>query len=484
MLIGFTAASAAYLNSEKALADAQRVAHVGSWHWDAISDKVWWSDELYRVYEKAQGSLLPSYEDDQKNYTPDSAAQLTAVVQNAIRTGESYEIDLERDTETGNRSWVHAIGEAICDTDGVIVGLRGTVQDITERKQAEKLACVYMEEVQDLYNNAPCGYHSLDENGIFIRINNTELQWLGYQREELIGILSFEDVITPDSVGAFRANFPKFIVQGAHSNVEYEMVRKDGSRFPIIVNAGSVQDDAGRFLMSRSMVFDNTMNKKSEKALKQHAGRLIVLEEDLRKKIASDLHDDIAQTLTALSLNLAHIGNHLKSESREDFHETVANSRQLTKDISRSVRNLMVELHPHQLEEFGLVTAIRSHVEQFTKRTGLGVELNSKGNFPRLTGKKETALFRITQEALQNIMKHAVATKVTISLSNSGGVVRLTVTDDGKGFVPKAASPSPTGSGWGLTNMRERAELVGGSFQIHSIVGKGTTVEVEIKGAR
>jgi len=184
-------------------------------------------------------------------------------------------------------------------------------------------------------------------------------------------------------------------------------------------------------LMSRSMIFDATENKRTEEKLKKYARRLIVMEEELRKKIAMDLHDDIAQVLSALGLQLAHISNNLKGEPENNLRQVLEDSRKLTKDVSRSVRDLMVELRPTQLDEYGLVTAIRSHVEHYANRIGVVVAVNVDPEVPRLTAKKETAIFRITQEALQNVAKHAAATKVTISLTRVGEIVRLTIADDG-----------------------------------------------------
>jgi len=152
----------------------------------------------------------------------------------------------------------------------------------------------------------------------------------------------------------------------------------------------------------------------------------------------------------------------------------------LTKEISRSVRNLMAELRPSQLEEYGLASAIRSYGSQFSQRTGIAVVIQIPPQFPRLRPKAEIALFRITQEALNNITKHALASNVLISLVCNGATVCLTITDDGTGFCQQGTRTNPTGSGWGLTIMRERAELIGGRFRLDSVTGKGTSITVEI----
>ena len=120
-------------------------------------------------------------------------------------------------------------------------------------------------EVADLYDNAPCGYHSLDKDGVFVQINQTELDWLGYEREELLGKVRFRSLLSPESVQVFDQLFAVVQKRGFGEPVEYEVVRKDGSRFPVLVNATARMDESGNFLHSRATVFDITERKKQEK---------------------------------------------------------------------------------------------------------------------------------------------------------------------------------------------------------------------------
>ncbi len=134
----------------------------------------------------------------------------------------------------------------------------------SERRRVE-------EEFRDLYNNAPCGYHSLGENGYFVQINNTELAWLGYARDEVVGVKRFLDVITPESQAVFYQNFPIFKEQGHIENVEFEMLRKDGTTFPALLTASAIKDAEGRFVQSRSTIFDITLRKQAMAAIKRLA---------------------------------------------------------------------------------------------------------------------------------------------------------------------------------------------------------------------
>jgi len=120
--------------------------------------------------------------------------------------------------------------------------------------------------IKDLYNNAPCGYHSLDENGVFVDMNDTELAWLGHERDAVIGRLRFLDVITPESRDSFQRNFPVFKQRGEMHGLEFDMVRKNGSTFPVSLSATAVFDESGRYVRSRSTIFDITERKRAEGA--------------------------------------------------------------------------------------------------------------------------------------------------------------------------------------------------------------------------
>ncbi|BAY11238.1 PAS domain S-box protein [Calothrix sp. NIES-2098] len=142
--------------------------------------------------------------------------------------------------------------------------------DITERKLAEAALQQYVHEVEDLYNNAPCGYHSLNAEGNLIRINDTELKWLGYTRDEILH-KNFSDFVTSEAKQIFQENFPKLKQQGWLNNLEFEIVNKDGRTRWVSLNATAIKDEAGNFVMSRSMLFDISHRKQAEKMLELQA---------------------------------------------------------------------------------------------------------------------------------------------------------------------------------------------------------------------
>ncbi|HEU0188622.1 MAG TPA: PAS domain S-box protein, partial [Gallionella sp.] len=147
---------------------------------------------------------------------------------------------------------------------------RSKQREITERKRAEDLLRISYEEIEDLYNHAPCGYHSLDNDGVICRINDTELAWLGYTRDEVVEKRKWPDLITNASQQYFRENFPLLKKQGFIHDVEIEIIRKDGSIFIGLLNATAIYDLSGHYVMSRSTLFDITERKQAEEVLKLH----------------------------------------------------------------------------------------------------------------------------------------------------------------------------------------------------------------------
>ena len=268
------------------------------------------------------------------------------------------------------------------------------------------------------------------------------------------------------------------MARGASIEMEYRIERPDGTLRWISNRGYPLQDGSGNVA---GVASDITERKEAEETRKKYAQRLISMEEDLRKRISSELHDDIGQVLAVLGLNLGNISNCLPEDAGVELRSRLEESRQLTKEVNRTVRHLMGELRPLLLDDFGLAEAIRLHLAQYAERTGLSITVQVDPDFPRLGARKEVALFRIAQEALHNVAKHAAGTKVSVLLRSAGGLVRLFITDDGKGFVPLAGAPVATGSGWGITIMRERAEQAGGKFRLDSAPGDGTTIVVELE---
>ncbi len=220
--------------------------------------------------------------------------------------------------------------------------------------------------------------------------------------------------------------------------------------------------------------------QESENQLRALAGRLTEIEEFERKRLAQELHDKVGPNLTALNINMSIMKKHLPSELAADIKSRLADSSALVEETADFIRNVMAELRPQVLDDYGLTVALKWYGERFSERTGITVEVHGEDLTPRLPLDMETAFFRITQEAMTNVVKYAGASRITVNLEGTDNKVRLEITDDGRGFDVTGLNPRER-SGWGLVNMKERAQALGGKFKIESSPAEGTRVMIEIK---
>ena len=212
--------------------------------------------------------------------------------------------------------------------------------------------------------------------------------------------------------------------------------------------------------------------------LRQLNVRLSEAEERERRRLARELHDQVGQNLTALSLNLKIIQTMLPAETAAA--RRLLESQKLIEEITGQIRSVMAELRPAILDDYGLPAALRWLGEQFSRHTGIPVAVNTTDNLPPLSPLAQNTLFRIAQEALTNVAKHAQAGQVDVTLAANAAGIRLTISDNGRGFDRQAAGEPDTDGGWGLLIMAERAEAVGGQCRIQSQAGQGTQLVVEL----
>jgi signal transduction histidine kinase len=211
----------------------------------------------------------------------------------------------------------------------------------------------------------------------------------------------------------------------------------------------------------------------SQRVSRDVVGRVVAAQELERKRLARELHDETGQALTSILLGLKPLEQALADDEGRDAMAAV---RELVVSTLRDVRRLAVELRPSALDDFGLVPALERLIETFREQTGIQVDLESRLGEKRLPSSVETALYRIVQEALTNVVKHSGAGRVSVVLTVKDGSVNALVEDDGRGFDPAAARDE----GLGLVGMRERLALVGGRLRIESGAGKGTTLVAEV----
>jgi two-component system sensor histidine kinase UhpB len=230
---------------------------------------------------------------------------------------------------------------------------------------------------------------------------------------------------------------------------------------------------------------DITKSKHAEQVLHEYtrrlrsvSQRLIAVEETERRNINRELHDRVGANLSALNLNLSVLRSQLPRESLRAVGTRLDDTQRLLEETITHVRDLMADLHPPALDDYGLLAALRTYVESFGARLAVPISVYGNALVPRLPLEAETALFRVAQGALANAVAHAHAKRIEILLAASPDRVALTIADNGAGF--DVAEAAKARASWGLAIMRERAEAIGAELTVESTPGKGTRVCVEI----
>lgn len=360
----------------------------------------------------------------------------------------------------------------IVDHTGSPKLLGGVAVDITERKQAEEL----LRQQADLLNQSHDAIFVWKIGGGIVYWNRGAEELYGWRSDEVIGrnshtLLNTSPSTTTKEMETRLAHEGRWYGEITH-------VAKDGRR--LIVESRHVRVMYGGQEYALESNRDITERKQAEEALHRQqmqleelTSKLLTAQEQERRRIARDLHDDVSQRLAALVLEVASVENQ-PSVMEAELAPALTTLRQGLEQVSDDVHSLAYRLHPSLLEHAGLRPAVEDHVQQVSRRTGLPIRLKIAGVPTAVPLDHATCLFRVMQESVQNVVKHAHATRVAVRLRGSSKGLALSVIDNGKGFnVQNLSAHEP---GLGLSSMEERLRQLHGVFRIQSRPSLGTKV--------
>jgi PAS domain S-box-containing protein len=354
--------------------------------------------------------------------------------------------------------------------------------NISMRKRFEKALRDSEEKYRDLYNNAPDMYHSINRDGIVIDCNDTEAKMLGYRKEEIIG-RPIADFLTEESRKTYEREFATLRGHPALYGLERELVRKDGTTFTASLNVFIELDEKGELIRTKTIGRDITERKRAEEELRRSREELRNLSahiesarEEERGHIAREIHDELGQILSKLKLDLSWLRKRLPDEQGQLVEKTEKMSALVDTTI-QAVQRISSELRPGVLDYLGLAAAVEWQANEFRERTGISCSVVISPDVAVGNQGVATAVFRIFQETLTNVIRHANAARVEVALRKEDNTLMLEVRDNGKGIPEEKVSDHAS---FGLMGMRERARFLGGKVSITGVPGKGTTVTVII----
>jgi PAS domain S-box-containing protein len=483
---------------EAELREAQRLAHIGNWYWDIEADTTAASEEVFRILglDPATYVLPPFQEQKGRLYPSEAWERLNAVMQTAIETGSGYELDLEA-YRANEPIWITARGEAVRDPNGRVIGLRGTTQDITQRKRAEEALRQSQEMFEASIESMSEGFvvfSAVREKGsgdgpgkivdlCYEYVNEAACRINGRTREQMVGHTLLE--LFPDSPEIDLFDEYVAVIETGQSLLEQNFVHEresGGKKEParvLDIRAAKVRDGLVRTradITERVRLENERREAITQMVLQQ---RLKQQTEKERQSIARDIHDGPLQTLLAIAINIQMVKEAYTDPS---LHAELNQIGVNVKSASQELRQVISELRPPLLLQFGLAEAIKLHAEEVQARLPQikwQYELLTDGHL--LPEPVRLTLFRIYQEATSNIVRHSQATRAWVRFRQEEDRVVLEIGDNGKG-LPEKYDPSSLDSHghYGLTGMAERAVAIAGEIEITSRPGSGTTVNISV----
>jgi PAS domain S-box-containing protein len=420
----------------------------------------------------------------------DVTKERTALLKTLKRTGIVRLFEGRFSRRDGRVIWAETNVRAIRNERDEVVFYEGSLEDVTARKEAERSLRESEARKGAILNSVLDAIITIDDRGCVAEFNPGAEKIFGRRREDVMGKELAGLIIPPALREKHRRGLQRYLSTGHGAmlgkRVELTALRSDGKEFPVELTVTKVGLDGPPLFTG--YVRDITDRKRAEKQLRDSREQLRALaaylqsvREEERTRIAREVHDELGQALTGLKIDLAWLERRVvETSTSDDLHQFEEKLRELpdrVDTIVATVRKIATELRPPVLDDLGLEAAIEWQIQEFEKRTGIKCRFSCSLKRVELDPDRATAVFRIFQETLTNIARHADATQVNIHVKEESQKLILEVHDNGRGMTDRDLSGARS---LGLLGMRERATMLDGEVNIIARQGKGTTVGVRI----
>jgi PAS domain S-box-containing protein len=471
------------------LMQVQAVANVGSWEAELPDLNVIWSEQTHRIFETDPSRFHPTRAKFWEFIHPEDRAKVDAAFLASLDKRSSSKLEYRVVMPDGRVKIIEERWQAFRNEQEQPVRLVGACLDITERRQAEEQIRTAHERLSYHVENSPLAVIEWNSNFRVQRWSHHAEELFGWRAEEVLGrVYTDWPFVHPDDESA-GAKIRAGLLQGTEtSNFSFNRnYTKDGRIVYCEWYNSAMRGRDGGIVSILSLVHDVTQQKLAKEAVLQSQQQLRVLSshletlrEEERTRISREIHDELGQMLTGLKMDLRWMENRLDGFGDARLNpilDKLVAASELTDATVKTVQRIAAELRPGVLDKLGLLEALQYEAAEFEKRSGIPCRILGPSDLPSMRTEVSTAFFRIFQEALTNVSRHAKATAVEAEIHVEAGGYRLEIRDNGAGIPPgDLAKPSSLG----LLGMQERARLLGGNVSFAPQPGGGTIVTVQI----
>ena len=455
---------------QESLSEAQRIGRMGNWEWNIAANELEWSDEIYRIFGLRPREFGATYDAFLASVHPDDRDFVTESVNNALDQSEPYSIHHRIVLPDGTERIVHEHAEIFRDDSGKAVRMMGTVQDVTERRQAEQAVLAERQRFNNVLEVLPVYVLLLSPDYHVAFANRFFRERFGESR----GRRCFEYMFGRSEPCEVCESFTVLHTGTAH---QWEWSSPDGGVFEVFDFPFT---DADGSLLVLEMGVEITERRRAEQALRDRekqlemlSRKIISLQEEERAVICRNLHDELGQRMTALGMEI----NWLEKQERVN-PEDIANLGEVLEAINIELHRIYKGLRPAALDRLGLEAAIQSMLWDYRDQFALEIHAHIQEQACPDDNDRSITLYRILQELLTNITRHSGAKQVDVSLKRDNGLIVLDVEDNGAGFD---AEKTTRRGGLGLLGIHERAAVFGGDIEVRTAPGQGTHVRVHMQ---
>ena len=468
--------------SEARLREAQQLAKVGSWERHIKSDTIHWSEEIFQIFglTNSAPSNFPTFLSCVHPKDREKILGIDDKVRSSIAPVEVEYRIIRPGSET---RFVRSIVQGIRDDQGVPVRIVGATQDITEQVKARELLRESEGHLKNATRLAGVGYWQWDIQANHVSGSEEMFRIFGKPPDFTPSFDDFLQTVIPEDRERVARWVSDCLAEQMGNEIEYQIAWPNGDVRTVSCASEISLGEEGLPTRMFGACQDITDVKRNEAELVQAqedlqalTARLVELQELGTKELARELHDDLSQNLAALGREIETLLAPSAQPSRSLPEQVREIWRRVTK-LARDVHSMSQRLHPTILDDLGLKAALTEQCWAFSEQTGISVQFESAGESTRPAADVSLCFYRVAQEGLHNIAKHAGATSVHLTLSSSEEKCTLRIEDNGQGFDPSEAKGK---NALGLISMRERARLVNGNFTIRSEYGKGTMLELSV----